>query len=101
VRDLFKAPLSVDEITALSARLKDGDLLSRRSAEIKTHGIDPDAPVTVETMALMAKEPRLLRRPILDTGSEVVVGFGRARYEAAFGRAAGGKVGLATDGKEP
>lgn len=49
----------------------------------------------------MAKEPRLLRRPILDTGGEVVVGFDRARYEAAFGRAAGGKVGLATDGKEP
>jgi arsenate reductase-like glutaredoxin family protein len=36
-------------------------------------------------MALMAKEPRLVRRPILDTGREVVVGFDRARYEKLFG----------------
>ena len=33
----------------------------------------------------MAKEPRLVRRPILDTGREVVVGFDRKRYEALFG----------------
>jgi arsenate reductase-like glutaredoxin family protein len=36
-------------------------------------------------MALMAKEPRLVRRPILDTGREVVVGFDRERYEKLFG----------------
>lgn len=91
MRDLFKEPLSVEEIRALSSRLKDGDLLSRRSSEIKTHGIDPDAPVTARTLALMAKEPRLLRRPIIDTGSEVVVGFDRARLEALFGRPAARK----------
>jgi arsenate reductase-like glutaredoxin family protein len=38
-------------------------------------------------MALMAKEPRLVRRPILDTGGEVVVGFDRERYEKLFGTA--------------
>ncbi len=86
MRDLFKSPLTVDEIKALSARVAEGDLLSRRSGEIKTHGIDPDAPVTAKTMALMAKEPRLVRRPILDTGREVVVGFERARYAALFGK---------------
>jgi arsenate reductase-like glutaredoxin family protein len=81
LRDLFRHPLTLDEIKVLSARLRDGDLLSRRSKEIETHGIDPEAPVTDRTMALMAKEPRLLRRPILDTGTEVVIGFDRARYE--------------------
>ncbi|HEX7124358.1 MAG TPA: ArsC/Spx/MgsR family protein [Thermodesulfobacteriota bacterium] len=84
MRDLFKAPLTLEEIKDLSARVVDGDLLSRRTAEIKTHGIDPDAPVTARTMALMAKEPRLVRRPILDTGREVIVGFDRARYAALF-----------------
>jgi arsenate reductase-like glutaredoxin family protein len=87
LRDLFKRPLSVEEIAALSARLAGGDLRSRRSAEIETHGIDPDAPVTERTMALMAKEPRLVRRPILDTGREVVVGFDRRRYAELFGGA--------------
>ena len=86
MRDLFKAPLTLDEIRALSARVADGDLLSRRTAEIRTHGIDPEAPVTARTMALMAKEPRLIRRPILDTGREVIVGFDRARYAALLGR---------------
>lgn len=91
VRDLFKQPLTLEEIEALSARLRDGDLLSRRSKEVETHGIDPEAPVTARTMKLMAREPRLLRRPILDTGTEIVVGFDRARYEALFG--AGGRKG--------
>lgn len=91
VRDLFKEPLTLDEIQALSARLRDGDLLSRRSKEIETHGIDPEAPVTERTMALMAREPRLLRRPILDTGTDVVVGFDRARYQALLGQ--GGRKG--------
>lgn len=39
----------------------------------------------------MAEEPRLLRRPILDTGREVIVGFDRARYAAALGSAAPGE----------
>jgi arsenate reductase-like glutaredoxin family protein len=33
----------------------------------------------------MAKEPRLVRRPILDTGRELIVGFDRARYAALLG----------------
>lgn len=41
--------------------------------------------MTARTMALMAKEPRLLRRPILDTGREVIVGFDRTRYAAVLG----------------
>lgn len=59
------------------------------SAQISARGIDRDAPVTARTMVLAAKEPRLRRRPILDTVGVVVVGFDRARYEARFGRAAG------------
>ncbi len=86
----------MEEIEALSARLAEGDLLSRRSGEIQTHGIDPGAPVTARTMALMAKEPRLIRRPILDTGREVVVGFDRPRYAALFGTA---RSGAARHGK--
>lgn len=38
-----------------------------------------------EWLALMADEPRLLRRPILWNGEEVVVGWNRDAYEAVIG----------------
>ena len=65
-RDLFKAPLSAAEIRALAARAPGGvrDLLSTRSTQYR------------------AKEPRLLRRPLVDAGSRLVVGFDREALEA-------------------
>ena len=35
-----------------------------------------------ELIALMVKEPRLLRRPILDLGDRLLIGFDRTAYES-------------------
>jgi arsenate reductase-like glutaredoxin family protein len=66
-RDLFKQPLSAAEIRAL-ARQTDGGvraLLSTRTARYKALGLDRREVSDAELVDLMAKEPRLLRRPLL------------------------------------
>jgi Spx/MgsR family transcriptional regulator len=83
-RDLFKQPLTAAEIRALAARAPQGvrSLLSTRSTQYKALGLDKKKVGDAELIALMAKEPRLLRRPILDLGHRLVIGFDRAAYES-------------------
>lgn len=83
-RDLFKQPLSTAEIRALGARHPDGvrGLLSTRSTQYKALGLDGKKVSDAELVALMAREPRLLRRPILDLGDRLVIGFDRTVYES-------------------
>jgi arsenate reductase (glutaredoxin) len=83
-RDLFKEPLTAAEIRALAARAPDGlrGLLSTRSPQYKALGLDQKKVSDAELVALMVTEPRLLRRPILDLGDRLVIGFDRTTYEA-------------------
>jgi Spx/MgsR family transcriptional regulator len=81
-RDLFKQPLSAAEIRAL-ARQTDGGvraLLSTRTAQHKALGLDRREVSDAELVDLMAKEPRLLRRPLLTADGSVVVGYDREAY---------------------
>jgi Spx/MgsR family transcriptional regulator len=83
-RDLFKQPLSAAEIKALAARAPGGvrDLLSTRTSQYKALGLDRK-PVSDEALiAMMAKEPRLLRRPLTQAGNRLIVGFDGAALEA-------------------
>jgi Spx/MgsR family transcriptional regulator len=83
-RDLFKEPLTAAEIRALAARAPDGlrALLSTRSPQYKALKLDKKKVSDAELVALMVTEPRLLRRPILDLGDRLVIGFDRTAYEA-------------------
>lgn len=83
-RDLFKQPLAAAEIRALAARHPDGvrGLLSTRSTQYKALGLDKKKVTDAELIALMVKEPRLLRRPILDLGDRLLIGFDRTAYES-------------------
>jgi arsenate reductase (glutaredoxin) len=83
-RDLFKQPLTVAEIRALAAHAPGGvrSLLSTRTAQYKALGLDTK-PVSDEALiALMAKEPRLLRRPLTQAGTRLVIGFDGPALEA-------------------
>jgi Spx/MgsR family transcriptional regulator len=81
-RDLFKEPLDADEIRRLAALVPDGvrGLLSIRSPQVKALGLDRRQVSDRELVALMAKEPRLLRRPLLHDGRRLLVGFARDAY---------------------
>ena len=86
-RDLFKEPLKEDEIRRL-ARLAPGGvrgLLSLRSPQVKALGLDRRQPSDDALVALMAKEPRLLRRPLFHDGRRLLIGFDKDAY-AGLGR---------------
>jgi Spx/MgsR family transcriptional regulator len=82
-RDLFKQPLTTTEIRALAGRAPDGvrSLLSTRSTRYKALGLDRKKVSDDELVALMAKEPRLLRRPLVQAGERLVIGFDREALE--------------------
>jgi Spx/MgsR family transcriptional regulator len=83
-RDLFKQPLTAAEIKALAAKAPDGvrGLLSTRTAQYKALGLDKKKVSDEQLIALMAKEPRLLRRPLTLAGNRLIVGFDGAALEA-------------------
>ena len=83
-RDLFKQPLTAAEIRALATRTPDGvrGLLSTRTSQYKALGLDTKKVSDAELIALMAKEPRLIRRPLTVTGQRVIVGFDGEAFEA-------------------
>ena len=76
-RDLFKAPLSAADIRELAALHPDGvrGLLSTRSTQYKALRLDQRTPSEAELVQMMAREPRLLRRPLVRAGRRLVVGY--------------------------
>jgi arsenate reductase-like glutaredoxin family protein len=82
-RDLFKQPLGVDEIRRLAKLARGGlrGLLSTRSTQVKALGLDRPGVSDAQILQAMAKEPRLIRRPLLVDGRTLVIGFDREAYE--------------------
>jgi Spx/MgsR family transcriptional regulator len=74
-RDIFKQPLSEAEIRHLLQRVPLEALVSFKSPSYralpsKLEGLKPE-----EVVRLLASEPRLLRRPIVEAGDRLIVGF--------------------------
>ena len=83
-RDLFKEPLTAAEIEALAARTPGGvrDLLSTRTSQYKALGLDRKPVSDDALVAMMAREPRLLRRPLTQAGRRLIIGFDGPALEA-------------------
>lgn len=81
MRDYAKEPLSKDELLAL-VKLAGGvaKVLNTRHAIAKEKGWKDAPPSPEEFAAAFAKEPNLLRRPLLVSGKKVVVGFDEKAY---------------------
>ncbi len=82
-RDLFKEPLTADEIRHLATLAPGGlrALLSTRSPQYRALGLEKRPVSDRELIALMAKEPRLLRRPIAVAGGRVIIGFDQRAFD--------------------
>jgi arsenate reductase len=52
----------------------------RKLPDGEKEGVDAD-----KAIALMLAQPSMIRRPVVETGSDLLVGFDPERYEAAFG----------------
>jgi arsenate reductase-like glutaredoxin family protein len=91
-RDLRGQPLDEAALRALLGGRSASTLYARRGRQNKALGIDPDKLTDDEMIALMAREPALIRRPTLIVDGEIVAGPSRDQLDA-IARAHGGGSG--------
>jgi len=82
VVDIFRTPLTVADLRALLGGRSPAELFSWRSPQAKARGITPGSRTDEELLALMAEEPRLIRRPLVKVGEQLVIGADTARISA-------------------
>jgi len=82
-RDYAKAPLSIAELKELFAGRDPRDFLNQRSPAFKAMGLAGKSLTAAQALALMAKEPNLIKRPIIVAGKEMIAGFDREQLRAA------------------
>jgi len=85
-RDYAKIPLTEAELKALFAEagLDPRDFINPRSPAFKKMGLADKKLTASEAVALMARDPNLLKRPITFAGKTVIAGFDRDRLRATF-----------------
>jgi arsenate reductase-like glutaredoxin family protein len=81
-RDYARQPLGVAELKVLFAGRDPRDFLNSKSPAFKAMGLKDKKLTAAAALALMAKEPNLIKRPLTVAGSEVVAGFDRERLRA-------------------
>jgi Spx/MgsR family transcriptional regulator len=83
-RDYARAPFSAAELRELFAGRDPRDFLNPRSPAFKAMGLAGKRFGPEEAIALMVKEPNLIKRPIVIAGREMIAGFDRDRLRAAL-----------------
>lgn len=83
-RDYAKAPLNAVELKELFAGRDPRDFLNSRSPAFKAMALAGKSLTPDQALALMAKEPNLIKRPIVVAGKEIIAGFDRDRLRAAL-----------------
>ena len=83
-RDYSKAPLSAAELKELFAGRDPRDFLNSRSPAFKSMDLAGKSLTPTQALTLMAKEPNLIKRPIVVAGKEMIAGFDRDRLRAAL-----------------
>jgi arsenate reductase-like glutaredoxin family protein len=81
-RDSAKDPLSASELKILFAGRDPRDFLNPKSPAFKAMGLKDRKLTAAEALALMAREPNLIKRPLVVAGGEILAGFDRERLRA-------------------
>lgn len=74
-RDLWEEPLSVGELEKLIGPRDHAEFLNTHSEAYREMNLAENPPTRREAIRMMAKEPRLIRRPVVVAGGRVVVGY--------------------------
>jgi arsenate reductase (glutaredoxin) len=74
-RDLWEEPLSAAELEKLIGSRDHADFLNTHSEVYRQKKLADNPPTRREAIRLMAKEPSLIRRPVILAGGRVVLGF--------------------------
>ncbi|MSQ06134.1 MAG: hypothetical protein EXR54_04880 [Dehalococcoidia bacterium] len=83
-RDFFKEPLSEAEVRELATLGGLAQLFARRSPSLKELGLADQELSEARMLELMLKEPRLIRRPLVRIGGQLLVGASPKAVEAAL-----------------
>jgi arsenate reductase len=79
-RDLDKQRLTETELEELIGDRDYREFLNTRNELYRTRKMKDHPPSRAEAIELMAKEPNLIRRPLVIWGSRMVLGFDEAAY---------------------
>jgi Spx/MgsR family transcriptional regulator len=79
-RDMDKERLSESELDQLIGERDYKGFLSARNELYRSRNMAEHPPTRQEALKLMAKEPNLIRRPLLISGSQIIIGFDEAAY---------------------
>lgn len=74
-RDIIKERLGATELEKLIGRHDHEDFLNPRSEIFRKKKMKNNPPSRREAISLMAKNPELIRRPIVVAGGRVVIGY--------------------------
>ena len=79
-RDLDKERLIEAELDELIGDRDHKEFLNTRNELYRTRDMKEHPPSRAEAIKLMAKEPNLIRRPVVLQGSQMVLGFEEEAY---------------------
>jgi arsenate reductase-like glutaredoxin family protein len=77
--DIFRTPLSVADLRDLLGSRTPTELFSWKSPQARLRGVTPGSRSDEQLLRLMAEEPRLIRRPLVRIGGQLVIGSDPAR----------------------
>jgi len=80
-RDLDKQRLGAEELESLIGDRDHKDFLNSRNELYQAKNMKENPPSRDEAIALMAKNPNLIRRPVVVAGGRVVLGFDPEEYK--------------------
>ena len=73
-RDFFKDPLSEAEVWGLVKGRRSADMFSWKSPSFKALGLEAGSLGDDDLVRLMLGEPRLIRRPMVQIGEDLIIG---------------------------
>jgi len=83
-RDYAKRPLSRAELAELFAGREPRDFINAKSPAFKALGLKGKTLTADQAIALMAKEPNLIKRPLTIAGKQLIAGFDRENLRKAL-----------------
>ncbi len=84
-RDYAKSPLGEAELKELFKGLDPREFLNPKSPAYKEMGLKDKKLSAAEAIKLMAKDPNLIKRPIVVAAGKLVAGFDRERLRELLG----------------
>ena len=80
-RDFFQDPFSEDELRSLVAGTPVEGIFSWNSPSFKKLGLDREDLADDQLVQMMLDEPRLIRRPIIQAGNDLIVGSNKTALD--------------------